>query len=102
MYSMYCSREHKNKIKKRTSGSVVEYRLAKARVAGSNPVSCSSKALQISVKFFLFINNPLTEIPHSFTSTISHKRTFPPDTRYDTSFSQILDKGSNKWCCHIS
>ena len=25
---------------KRTSGSVVEYRLAKARVAGSNPVSC--------------------------------------------------------------
>ena len=23
-----------------TSGSVVEYRLAKARVAGSNPVSC--------------------------------------------------------------
>ena len=25
----------------RTSGSVVEYRLAKARVAGSNPVSCS-------------------------------------------------------------
>ena len=26
-----------------TSGSVVEYRLAKARVAGSNPVSCSSK-----------------------------------------------------------
>ena len=27
--------------KKCTSGSVVEYRLAKARVAGSNPVSCS-------------------------------------------------------------
>ena len=26
-----------------TSGSVVEYRLAKARVAGSNPVSCSFK-----------------------------------------------------------
>ena len=29
-----------------TSGSVVEYRLAKARVAGSNPVSC----------FFYFLN----------------------------------------------
>ena len=29
--------------KKCTSGSVVEYRLAKARVAGSNPVSCSVK-----------------------------------------------------------
>ena len=26
-----------------TSGSVVEYRLAKARVAGSNPVSCFEK-----------------------------------------------------------
>ena len=26
-----------------TSGSVVEYRLAKARVAGSNPVSCSQR-----------------------------------------------------------
>ncbi len=30
-----------------TSGSVVEYRLAKARVAGSNPVSCSLKKLGI-------------------------------------------------------
>ena len=30
-----------------TSGSVVEYRLAKARVAGSNPVSCSLKELGI-------------------------------------------------------
>ena len=29
--------------KKCTSGSVVEYRLAKARVAGSNPVLCSKK-----------------------------------------------------------
>ena len=28
----------------RTSGSVVEYRLAKARVAGSNPVSCFYKS----------------------------------------------------------
>ena len=35
------------------SGSVVEYRLAKARVAGSNPVSCSSEALQVTVKFFV-------------------------------------------------
>ena len=29
-----------NKYLKCASGSVVEYRLAKARVAGSNPVSC--------------------------------------------------------------
>ena len=33
-----------------TSGSVVEYRLAKARVAGSNPVSCSLKKLGIVEK----------------------------------------------------
>ena len=34
-YIMLCLR-----AKECTSGSVVEYRLAKARVAGSNPVSC--------------------------------------------------------------
>lgn len=53
-----------------TSGSVVEYRLAKARVAGSNPVSCSSEALQVTVKFFVvyvtqvhrkFLLNPIYE-----------------------------------------
>ena len=32
-----------NKYLKCASGSVVEYRLAKARVAGSNPVSCFSE-----------------------------------------------------------
>ena len=43
-----------------TSGSVVEYRLAKARVAGSNPVSCSLKYLEkpeskgFSFLFFLY------------------------------------------------
>ena len=36
-YNTYCSVE---KPRTCTSGSVVEYRLAKARVAGSNPVSC--------------------------------------------------------------
>ena len=38
-----------------TSGSVVEYRLAKARVAGSNPVSCSFNIKkEISVGYLLF------------------------------------------------
>ena len=43
-------------IKKRisTSGSVVEYRLAKARVAGSNPVSCSLKSPDL-LGFFYFV-----------------------------------------------
>ncbi len=36
-YNTYCSVEKPTVC---TSGSVVEYRLAKARVAGSNPVSC--------------------------------------------------------------
>ena len=53
---MYCSVEE---IDVCTSGSVVEYRLAKARVAGSNPVSCSyflSKCLkQESFKHFCFL-----------------------------------------------
>ena len=42
-------------IKKRisTSGSVVEYRLAKARVAGSNPVSRSLKPLIFQGFLFL-------------------------------------------------
>ena len=34
-----------------TSGSVVEYRLAKARVAGSNPVSCFYKNERKEVSF---------------------------------------------------
>ena len=37
VYNNYCSVEETDIC---TSGSVVEYRLAKARVAGSNPVSC--------------------------------------------------------------
>ena len=41
-----------------TSGSVVEYRLAKARVAGSNPVSCSQrdrkKRHPMGVSFFVY------------------------------------------------
>ena len=54
-----------------TSGSVVEYRLAKARVAGSNPVSCSlfediqcgyplflwKKSLRCLVLFFIRISS---------------------------------------------
>ena len=36
-YNNICSVAKSNEC---TSGSVVEYRLAKARVAGSNPVSC--------------------------------------------------------------
>ena len=39
-----------------TSGSVVEYRLAKARVAGSNPVSCSHKEISCKTEsLFCFL-----------------------------------------------
>lgn len=46
-YNNHCSVE--KSAETCTSGSVVEYRLAKARVAGSNPVSC----------FLLFFEKPL-------------------------------------------
>ncbi len=46
-YNNFCSVD---KSKKCTSGSVVEYRLAKARVAGSNPVSCLSFARNFNFK----------------------------------------------------
>lgn len=36
------------------SGSVVEYRLAKARVAGSNPVSRSYLKKVVKIFFFLY------------------------------------------------
>ena len=39
-----------------TSGSVVEYRLAKARVAGSNPVSCLQKP-ELSGFYFIYTNS---------------------------------------------
>lgn len=43
LYSIQCSLERvETKMQVCASGSVVEYRLAKARVAGSNPVSRSS------------------------------------------------------------
>ena len=41
-----------------TSGSVVEYRLAKARVAGSNPVSCSELRKRFcysGISFFMLL-----------------------------------------------
>ena len=37
-----------------TSGSVVEYRLAKARVAGSNPVSCSQRYKKRDIRWMSF------------------------------------------------
>ncbi len=55
-YYISCLHEiTKKKIRyiKCTSGSVVEYRLAKARVAGSNPVSCLHQTLDFQ-GFFLF------------------------------------------------
>ncbi len=47
------SREHLVLNKKCTSGSVVEYRLAKARVAGSNPVLCLKREdIETSISSF--------------------------------------------------
>ena len=49
----------KEQIDKRcASGSVVEYRLAKARVAGSNPVSRLEKDDSLVIIFFLVTIQP--------------------------------------------
>ncbi len=52
-----------------TSGSVVEYRLAKARVAGSNPVSCFYKRYrkEVSKRIPLFLYSTLCDISHFYT-----------------------------------
>ena len=44
----------------RTSGSVVEYRLAKARVAGSNPVSCSEDSRKLESFFYCIFGHSRT------------------------------------------
>lgn len=76
-----------------TSGSVVEYRLAKARVAGSNPVSCSSEALQITVKLFIILYN----IGTSQISFVSHLLKFPHSKR-ETVTNSLPFKISNIIC----
>lgn len=76
-----------------TSGSVVEYRLAKARVAGSNPVSCSSEALQITVKLFIIYIN----IGTSQISFVSHLLKFPHSKR-ETVTNSLPFKISNIIC----
>ena len=64
-------------IKKRisTSGSVVEYRLAKARVAGSNPVSCSFLIPSSQPHLRLFLFSP--HYPFLFHPSLSNP---PPPT----------------------
>ena len=76
-----------------TSGSVVGYRLAKARVAGSNPVSCSSEALQITVKLFIILYN----IGTSQISFVSHLLKFPHSKR-ETVTNSLPFKISNIIC----
>ena len=54
----------------RTSGSVVEYRLAKARVAGSNPVSCFFCCLFIHLTY-IQIKILKTEMLHYYSTATS-------------------------------
>ena len=68
----------------RTSGSVVEYRLAKARVAGSNPVSCSEDSRKLESFFYCIFGHSRTlgrSGNHRFrvgTGSMAHnKRSFP-------------------------
>ncbi len=71
-----------------TSGSVVEYRLAKARVAGSNPVSCFSKKVRkhwkISVSVFFVFRGDYTQkynpsVQHAPFAKSRFQRSFAAD-----------------------
>ena len=81
-----------------TSGSVVEYRLAKARVAGSNPVSCSQRDRKKSHPmdvFFLYVQ----ALPGSNGSNVSaplrSSQANVPRTFCDVSCSQRDRKKSH-------
>ena len=55
-----------------TSGSVVEYRLAKARVAGSNPVSCFLIITRVKhLSFALFSNHYIILSKRDTESTLN-------------------------------
>ncbi len=59
-------------IQKCTSGSVVEYRLAKARVAGSNPVSCFLIITRVKhLSFALFSNHYIILSKRDTESTLN-------------------------------
>ena len=99
-----------------TSGSVVEYRLAKARVAGSNPVSCSQwEDIQWGCPLFVYVrarlglngSNVLASLRSSqaklkfFLSCIRHCLQFSYDSKecivikkiYDIIFIEDMVKG---------
>ena len=63
-----------------TSGSVVEYRLAKARVAGSNPVSCFvEKKMDIQTDIHLFLREARTGFKRSKRRYRAAQIRRPPD-----------------------
>ena len=84
-----------------TSGSVVEYRLAKARVAGSNPVSCSQrdrkKSHPMDGSFFY-----VRALPGSNGSNVSaplrSSQANVPRTFCDVSCSQWYKKETSDGC----
>ena len=88
-----------------TSGSVVEYRLAKARVAGSNPVSCSQrdrkKSHPMDGSFFY-----VQALPGSNGSNVSaplrSSQSNVPRTFCDVSCSQRDTKKDIRWMALFS
>ena len=79
-----------------TSGSVVEYRLAKARVAGSNPVSCSlvnsGKPLNVRAsRFFLYFFFGMTTTDYTAMSIIKVQTAFIFLNRRNVVMYNVLD-----------
>ena len=94
-----------NKYLKCASGSVVEYRLAKARVAGSNPVSCfqrdRKKSHPMDGSFFY-----VQALPGSNGSNVSaplrSSQSNVPRTFCDVSCSQRDTKKDIRWMALFS
>ena len=78
-----------------TSGSVVEYRLAKARVAGSNPVSCSQrdrkKGHPMDGSFFYVRSLPGSNGSNVSAPVVAGER--PPDVLRRLVLSMIQKRG---------
>ena len=74
-----------------TSGSVVEYRLAKARVAGSNPVSCSQRYEERDIRWislFSYVQALPGSNGSNFYASLRSSQANVPRTFCDVSCSQ--------------
>ena len=84
-----------------TSGSVVEYRLAKARVAGSNPVSCSQRdrkrVIQWMALFSMFEPCRARTVRMSTLRSGRRRRTSPGRSATSRALKEMRKRGDIRW-----